>query len=150
MIKEYLEEAIQLELNVSRLYIKYSSLNDIDYTFWYALALEEGNHASILKNILQSIGMIKYEFSIGETELNELKETNAFIRQYIAMENVTREEALSVALSLEESAGEIHYQQLIDEDIDDRIMEIFIKLNKEDGHHVERIREYALINDIKI
>lgn len=150
MIKEYLEEAIQLELNVSKLYIKYSSLNDIDYTFWYALALEEGNHASILKNILQSIDMIKYKFSIGETELNELKETNVFIRQYIVMENITREEALSIALSLEETAGEIHYQQLIDEDIGDRIMEIFIKLNKEDEHHADRIREYASINGIII
>jgi rubrerythrin len=147
MIKEYLMEAINLELNMSKLYLKFSNINNTDYIFWYSLSVEEGGHAAILKNILSAIDMIEYNFNITDIELNDLKNTNDNI-DVILSNTYNRYDAFNIAMSLENSAGEIHYQKLIDSNIDDKIMKVFLKLNKDDNEHANRILDYMTTHNI--
>ena len=111
MIKEYLIEAVNLELNMSKLYLKFSNINNTDYIFWYSLSIEEGGHVAILKNILSAIDMINYDFNITEIELDELKQTNNKINDMLS-HTFNRVDAFDTAISLENTAGEIHYQKL--------------------------------------
>lgn len=149
LIKEYLNEAINLELNVSKLYLLFSKINDFDYNFWYKLSIEEGGHAAILKNILYSYKLIEYDFNISEIELNELKQTNEYILKLLKTNEYSRRDCFRIAINIENSAGEIHYQNLLDNDkIDDKIMKTFLKLNKEDDRHLEKITLYAQTHNI--
>lgn len=148
VIKEYLEEAIQLELNVSKLYLNFSNQHDEDYIFWYNLAIEEGGHASILKNIHGAVELVDYKFKVTVDNLNELKEANKYIFGLLSKTKYTRSETFKLAIDIESSAGEIHYQKILDSDIDDDILNIFIKLNEDDEYHLERIKDYANTHNI--
>jgi len=46
-----IEKAIQLELNVAELYIRFHKLFPSDASFWWKLAIEEKNHAALLKTL---------------------------------------------------------------------------------------------------
>lgn len=150
MIKDYLNEAIEFELNVCNLYMMYSTLNSEDHSFWYKLALEEGGHASILKNILSSINMVNHIFNINALDLAELSKTNDIIRKKCEVSYVNREDTFRTAMLIENSIGEIQYQKLIDSDIDDDIIKVFVKINNDEDRHLERIRDYISDNGINI
>jgi len=49
-LTKLLEEAILLELHVSKLYLLFSKLFPEDADFWWQICLEEKNHAALLKS----------------------------------------------------------------------------------------------------
>lgn len=149
MIKEYLEQAILLELNMAKLYAQFSNINNNDKEFWYKISLEESEHASLLQNVLNSIDLIEHNFDINQSELDELYETNNKLNDLIKIDyNTPRKELFKTALNLEKTLGEIHYHKLINSDVDDEIIKIFIKLNNDDNMHVKRIHEYIKNNNL--
>ena len=50
---QLIQEAIQLELNIAKLYLLFHQLLPEDSTFWWKLVIEEENHAALLKTIEQ-------------------------------------------------------------------------------------------------
>lgn len=138
----FLEEAIKLELNAAKLYFLFSE-HLIDYrSFWYNLSLEEFNHASILKSAKEfnDIDILPETF-IDLAILQQMEKTNSLfeILEKKFLENPTIENAKSIAALVESSAGEIHYEKLMNIETENRIIEIFQRLNRDDKNHLERI-----------
>ena len=77
--------------------------------------------------------------------LRHLKDTNQELRAQIKkFEKIppSRDEALNIALKIEDSAAELHFQKFMDEESNSTIDNIFKKLNKDDKNHAMRIRSY--------
>lgn len=140
-----LDEAIKLELTVSELYIMYNEYFPEDKDFWWRIAIEEKNHASLLESAKQFItsGIIKPEMFYEN--ISVLKEITEYCIETIRRfrENVPdRREAYEFALKLEDSAQEVHFQQMMNT-MDDgtHIIDILKKLNEDDVNHSERIKK---------
>jgi len=157
MIKKFyslLDESIKLELNISNLYmIFYENLPD-DANFWWKMVLEEKNHASLLRSGKEIFApMDKFPEELLSSSLQELSEANKFIQSLIERYREvppTREEAFNVALHLEQSAGEVHYQLFMEKIPDTQLMKTFQKLNNDDKDHAKRISSYMKTKGIKI
>jgi len=140
-----IEKAIQLELNVAELYIQFHTLFPSDATFWWQLAIEEKNHASLLKTLKEmkdSHMEIPADFYAEGSEA--LEESSRRISTAIQdiKNNPDRKLALRTAYDIENSAGEIHYDSFARTGSKSPVATIFKKLNGSDIDHARRIREY--------
>ncbi len=149
-----IEEAIRLELNVSELYLVFHSSFKEDMNFWWTMAIEEKNHAALLKN-LESFAthLSQLPSNISKISMIELQETNLRLEKLIPQYKDSppgREEAFQLAYSLETSAGESHFQQFADDNSGSKIAKIFKQLNQSDVDHARRIKDYATEHGMKI
>jgi len=140
-----INEAIQLELNVARLYIMFHKRLTEDATFWWALVIEEENHAALLRTIEQmDASQVEIPGGIMPNGLAELQKANLMILK--SMENFQRQPdrayAFQLAYKIEMSAGESHYNNFMNNAAESRIVEIFRTLNRDDLDHARRIQEY--------
>ena len=140
------EEAMRLEYNVSKLYIIFRDAYPQDAKFWWSLVIEESNHAALIKSgidYFMSEDFFPNEIFPSMDDLQEAnKELVSMLEQY-ASNPPTREEALKIALNVEISAGEIHYQRAMTKSTaDSEMLELFQTLNQEDKDHAKRIRAY--------
>ena len=152
-LPQLLEESIKLELNVSELYKIFSSAFPEDADFWKKLSLEEENHAVLIKLVkVELLSSDEFPSEILSSSLENLIEANnrlfSLLKEY--KDNPpSREKAFNVALSIEESAGEIHYQNATKMTSDLEYIKTFQRLNKDDKDHSERIRKYMSNKGIK-
>jgi hypothetical protein len=139
-----IDEAIKLELNMSKLYGLFREFNDKDHSFWYKLEVEEKNHAALLKTARDFVSFNRFPEKIIPEDISVLEESNRKVSEAIDTFILApeREKAFSIAIELEKSAGEIHYQYFMEQEDNDRISEIFRQLNREDKHHAQRIKSY--------
>lgn len=140
-----LEAAIALELNVSGLYGCYANAFGMDRDFWWKLSIEEKNHAALLRSGQLFVKNEIFPKEILCRNLEELESANREIKRLVQQfqsEPPSREEALRTALRLEESAGELHFQDSMENAPVSKVLEIFQKLNAADKGHAQRIREY--------
>ena len=140
-----IQKAIQLELNVAELYIHFYRLFPSDATFWWELAIEEKNHAALLKTLQQMKDASVYipdEFYPAGKEA--LEEANQKITTAILDfdKNPDRTRAFHTAYEIENSAWEIHYDSFAKSISSSQVATIFKKLNGEDINHAQRIRDY--------
>lgn len=145
LLEHYIDEAIKLELNISRLYFRFYQLFPEDKDFWWRLAAEEKNHASLLKNLKLAIPLVgNPPAELLALKTDDLRVTNEridnMVKTYAGHES--RRRALEHALELEESAGELHYQSFIESQDLSKEYKIFQHLNLEDKDHALRIRRY--------
>ena len=140
-----LEEAIFLELNVGELYLLFYRLFPEDAEFWWTLAIEEENHAALLKTVRQMDQLnVAIPPDLFPESLQDLQAANRMIRQAILdfEKNPDRTAAFRAAYLLETSAGEYHYDAFMKHATDSRVTSIFKHLNGDDVDHANRIREY--------
>jgi hypothetical protein len=145
------EEAMQLEYNVSKLYMIFRDTHPEDSDFWWQLVIEEGNHAALIKS------GIEYFIPVGVfpegmfPEMEDMQQANAelqsLLEQY-ATDPPSRETAFNVALKTEMSAGEMHFQRTMTKTADSKILDLFQKLNEDDKDHAKRILAYMKENQI--
>ena len=145
-LSEIVEESIKLELNVADIYNYFSTIFPEDTDFWQKLCSEEENHANLIKSgrdVLLSCD--EFPSEVLAPTLQELIETNnkliSLLKDFKG-NPPSRESALTIAIFLEESAGEIHFQHAMDAQSTSVNLEIFQDLNKDDMDHARRIREY--------
>ena len=146
-----IKEAIDLELNLADLYLLYYNYFPDDSQFWWALAVEEQNHAAILKTVLQMISSnvdIPREFLPARIE--ELVMANGRIKDFNEgfERNPDRTRAFQFAFATENSAGELHYNTFMKSEDDSHIASVFKTLNGDDMNHAERIRQYMIDHQI--
>jgi len=141
---QFIDDAIELELNMSKLYGLFSDYFDEDRAFWYRIAIEEKNHAALLKTGKDFIRFDKFPSGLLPEYPEVLKKSIQKIRDAMDtfIKNPDRELAFNLALEIEESAGEIHFQQFMEKDAKDSISDIFQKLNQADKDHAQRINTY--------
>ena len=150
-LMKYIKEGTALELNVAFLYANFYLTFPEDYDFWYALSSEEVNHASLLRSCeeFQKVGDINID--ISDTEIEVLSNLNKKFKDIISdfKQNPTRKKCFDIAMKLENSAGEIHYQKfMMNPEKNDRLSNVLKKLNDDDINHHERIKKYMIDNKI--
>ena len=145
-ITELAEESISLELNVSNIYSLFYNYFADDANLWWQLALEEKDHADLIKHGIEKFEPIEefpHEILCGS--LQDLKSTNKKLRSLLKQFKdipPSRELAFNTALEIETSAGELHFQNFMDKETNSTINELFQFLNRQDKDHAKRIRSY--------
>ncbi len=152
-LQKHLDESIQLELNLAKLYTLFNDCFFEDEDFWWELAMEEQGHATLLqqeKNQPQHKEF--FPENLLANDLQSLIDNNTKIAALIASYTCTppsRAEAFQTAYSLEMAAGESHFQQFLDSPSNSFSANIFKQLNQEDRDHAARIIQYMQKNHIK-
>ncbi|ANT64389.1 hypothetical protein [Prosthecochloris sp. CIB 2401] len=147
-LSDILHESIELELNISRLYTLFHDLYPEDEELWWQLAIEERNHAALLRyeKSNQQNGCSLAEGFLAP-DLEGIREANSLVITLIERfgDNCPpREEAFSTALEIENSIGEAHYQAFLDSDEGHSVAdELFRQLNQGDKDHARRIEAYV-------
>jgi len=154
---DLIDESIKLELNISKIYSIFYKIFPKHRDFWWEMEMEEMNHAALLRSIKHHYQPIeKIPDDLLPKEMNDLKKSNTQIEALLDKFNTERPtdiEAFNLALKLEQSVGEIHYQNFMsnnsNNDENDKISEIFKKLNGDDMDHSDRISNYMEKNGIQ-
>jgi hypothetical protein len=145
-VTSLIEESINLELNVSKLYTHFFKLFPDDAAFWWKLVVEEKNHAALIRSGKEYFEPLrKFPHDLLAPLLQILKDANSRLDSLIEKYEETppsREEAFNIALKIEESAGELHFQKFMDKEANSTTDNIFKELNKGDKDHAMRICRY--------
>ncbi len=147
-ILHLINESIHLERNIAALYMFFYGAFPEDSDFWWQLSLEENNHAALLESgrnyFIPADELFPYQ--IISTRLDFLTKINYEIETRLEEYKKSvpsRESAFNLALRLEESTGELHFQQtMTTEESNSEALKLFKGLNKEDKDHAIRIRRY--------
>lgn len=146
-----IQQAIQLELNVGKLYLLFHRLLPDDSKFWWELAIEEENHAALLKTakLMKNSG-VEIPEDFLPSGISDLRSSNQRIIQATEdfEKNPDRIKAFQLAQKIEISAGESHYDTFMQSAPDSPLAEIFRKLNGDDVGHAEKIRQYMIMHQI--
>ena len=141
-----IDESINLELNVANLYLLFHELFQEDRSFWWKLIMEEEGHAALLRSGKELfLPRNKFPHDLIDDRLRLLVDTNSRVHSLIEECEInppSREEAFNIAFSLENSAGELHFQRFMDGEPSSKMDAIFQELNKDDKNHAERISSY--------
>ena len=147
------EEAMQLEYNVSKLYMIFRDAHPEDQDFWWQLVIEEGNHAALIKSgrdYFMPVGVFPEGMFPAMEEMEKAnKQLESLLKKYTAAPP-SREVAFNVALKTEMSAGELHFQHTMAKPADSKVLELFQKLNQDDKDHAKRIRAYMEENQMAV
>lgn len=152
-LTEHLDQSIELELGAARLYTFFHDLFPEDEDFWWQLAIEERNHAALLRNekkTLPSHGENLPEDLLAE-DLEALRSANRKLADLLERYKASapsRQEAFQTALTLENSVGEAHFQEFMNRKSCSLPDELLRQLNQEDKDHERRIRNYMREHDI--
>ena len=143
---QIIELATELENVVADLYMLFHEIFPEDADFWLKLFTEEKEHASLLqwsRKLLESTGEFPEEVVPLDTAplIEAINKVKTCIAEFSAAKP-SREAALRVAIEIEESAGEVHYQSAMGKKADSTYMETMQRLNLDDKDHAERIRAY--------
>ncbi len=146
-LEKIIDESIKLEQNVAALYTIFSVTFTEDSDFWKDLVLEEENHASLIREGRKSFlvrGEFPHELLAPKLEMliSANKKLALLLKEY-SKNPPSRETAFKVAFELENSAGEVHFQQAMEKPPNSELMAIFQHLNRDDRDHARRIRTYA-------
>ena len=138
-------EAMQLEYNVSKLYMIFRDSHPEDAEFWWKLVIEESNHAALIKSGMDYFMPEGYFPDEIFPSMDELQKTNrelvSLLEKYIN-HPPSREIAFNLALKIEMSASEIHFQNTMTKQTDSEVLKLFQRLNQDDKAHAKRIRAY--------
>jgi hypothetical protein len=148
------DESIKLEKNVAELYVTFQDTFPEDAGFWRELIIEERRHAALLESGKAHFAPAS-TFPVGllSATLDELQDVNANLVKLFARyqeKSPSREEAFNIALKIEKSAGEIHFQKFMEKEADSHYVELFQRMNAYDKDHESRIRAYMEKHGIQI
>ena len=149
-----IDQSLELELNIAELYYLFHDQQSQDSDFWWTLSLEEKNHAAILRAGVKYFAPLgRFPKALLVNSLSEIENENSQIRDMIERyrENPpSRDKAFRIAVDLEMSGAEMHYQSFMSQHADDNAAEVFRRLNKEDKNHIDRIICYMNDNGIPL
>jgi CheY-like chemotaxis protein len=145
-LEQFIDQAIQLELNAADIYLIFSDAIPEDANFWATLAWEEKNHASVLKagkDILMPAD--QFPADLLPNVIQVLVETNSWLdslKEKFAEVKPDRKTAFAIAIKIESSAGEQHFQSIMEAPSESKVIRILQELCEDDIHHLNRIQEY--------
>jgi len=153
-LADLIEESIELELNAAGLYALFHFAFPDDAAFWWQLHQEERNHASLLRSIKDTFLPISvYPDALVLPSLEQLKKSNEKLRHMLEKFRTkppSREDSFHIAMEVETSAGEIHFQRFAEKMHENKIDQIFSQLVKDDKDHLQRIQQYMIDRNIKM
>lgn len=146
------EALIETELYISELYLLYSDIFPEDRDFWWNLAVEEKNHAALMKSAVSFFKKGLFPDEILPDELEMIKSISAGITtqtQKFRLTHPSKDAAYHFAIKIEESGGEFYYQELMNKTSENKIIRIFQRLGEANKNHAERIRSLTAKYTIK-
>ena len=154
-LSRILDETIQLELNVADLYLSFGQAFSEDKDFWSHLAVEEKNHAALLRSgKLESLDRGQFPANALTTNLDALikanKEIKALVKAHKQKPPSSRASAFEIAIKVEESTGEIDFSCFMEQVADSLALQLFSRVNREDRDHARRLRNYIREKSIGI
>lgn len=143
-VEDIIDKAVQLELNLAKLYRIFAEHFDEDREFWSLLESEEKKHSALLKTGYDFARINRFPERIFPEQAEALDESINFVQQCIVdfIAKPQRQLAFKMALELEKSAGEVHFQRFMESTARESLTAIFQKLNQADKDHVSRIQTY--------
>ncbi|MGE5305851.1 MAG: hypothetical protein ACM3TN_21265 [Alphaproteobacteria bacterium] len=145
-LSRILDETIQLELNVADLYLSFGHAFSEDKDFWSQLAVEEKNHAALLRSgKLESVDKGQFPAKALTTNLNALVKVNTELKALVKKHKrkpPSRVAAFETAIKVEESTGEIDFSCFMGQVADSLALQLFSRVNSEDKDHARRLRNY--------
>ncbi len=152
IVRQFLIESIALELNIGDLYQQFSAKYEQDYDFWWKLSIEEMNHAALIESI-NDIFLTEDFLPADKIELQtiKLRKMNYFIHENIEKfrtDNPLRADAFKLAIEIENSIGESHFELFMTSKPNSEVVKIMQKLNGDDINHASRMTKYIFINGI--
>lgn len=146
-VETQINEAIKLEINMYKLYTLFQEIFPEDSVFWKGLASEERNHIVILRKIKPFLPYDQ-EFSdeFFSENINTMIQTNNKVNSLLNefKQNPDRNIAFEKAIEIENSASELHYQNMMNKETNSKLAKIFNRLNVDDNDHAKRIKSYSL------
>jgi hypothetical protein len=153
-LSRILDETIQLESNVADLYLSFSHAFSEDKDFWSLLAVEERNHAALLRTgKLESFDKADFPAKALTTNLGALVKVNREIEMLVKAHKQkppSRASAFEIAIKVEESTGEIDFSCFMEREADSLALKLFSRVNSEDRDHARRLRNYMREKSIAI
>jgi hypothetical protein len=141
-----MDEAVRLEQNVADLYLVFHHAFQRDADFWWRLTFEEQGHAALIRGargfLRECSGFPDEGLLPTLQDLRECNKRITLLLQEYREKPPGREQAFSVAVELEESAGEAHFQLAMECTPSSKTQEVFQSLNRDDRDHADRIRAY--------
>ena len=143
---QLIDESIKLELNASKIYMFFCNTFPEDSGFWRKLVLEEENHADLIKSGKGTFLLPgQFPSKLLVSSVQTLCKTNNKLISLLKKYNEkppSRESAFNIALNIEKSAGELHFQLAMEKSPTSSIMEVLQILNKDCKDHANRILAY--------
>ena len=139
---------IDFESSISEVYMEFSRIFPDDKEFWWRIAMEEKNHASIIqsgRDVFNSMGLFPVELtslSIDYLKLALAEKKALLSRIKEQHQNLTRKKAVAIAIKIEESDIENIFQELMKIHPDLKSIKVFQTLNKETCDHAVRLLRY--------
>ncbi len=151
-LSQLIEESIRLELNIADIYMVFYNTFPEDSDFWWKMTSEEKSHANLIKSGRDTF-LDQFPSKLLAPSLQKLCNINnklaSLLKEY--KENPpSREAAFNIALKIEKSTGELHFQLAMEKSFTSGIMKIFQELNNEYKDHANRIRTYMSDKGIEI
>jgi hypothetical protein len=151
-LSQLIDESIKLELNIADIYMVFYNTFFEDSDFWWKMTLEEKSHANLIKSGRDTF-LDQFPPKLLAPSLQKLNNTNdkliSLLKEY-KEKPPSRETAFNIALNIEQSTGELHFQLAMEKSLTSSIMKIFQELNNDYKDHANRIRTYMRDNGIKI
>jgi len=144
----------EIELLVRDIYLRFSELFEEDRDFWWRLAIEEGDHSSLILAGMETFEpMHLFPEEVKAFSIDELDESIARKKELLDQVkrpscSMSREEALRYSAAMEMSDIERCFQLLMEEvDDESRERQLFQRLNRDSAEHGRRI--FARIKDLE-
>ena len=149
---QLIDETIKLELNIADIYLVFRNTFPEDSDFWWKMSMEEKKHANLIKSGRDTF-LDQFPTKLLAPTLQVLCNTSkkliSLLKEY--KENPpSRETAFNVALGIEYSAGELHFQLAMEKRFVSSIIKIFQDLNNDCKDHANRIHAYMRDKGIEI
>lgn len=150
-----LEESVAYEERLAELYRLFAKRHPRDEAFWSELAVEEEHHAAILRSLGVWVAIGADVAHVVAPSLPKLKKSNAVLSRVLERarkEPVTRSDAFNIALNLERTASEAHFQKTMVGKAggNDKLAGAMRRLCAFDKDHLKRIRAMMKTAGIKI
>ncbi len=151
-LSQLIDESIKLELNVAEIYMVFYNTFPEDSGFWWKMALEEKSHANLIKSGRDTF-LDQFPSKLLAPSVQMLYKTNNKLTSLLKEYKKTppsRESAFNIALDIEQSPGELHFQHAMEKSFTSSVMKTFQELNKDKKDHFNRIRTYMSDKGIEI
>lgn len=139
-------QLVEIEKNVGKLYRIFGTIHKVDSLFWNQLAVEEDRHATLLSTHMEYIAdSPALHQHILATPVETLYRINSKIEEVLAMcdkQSPTRIDCFTMALQIEQSAGEVHLQNVHESPDDNIAVQVLQALSSADIAHADRIKSY--------
>lgn len=154
-LRQLIDVAIKLELSMAEIYHSFYKRFPEDADFWRKIVVEERKHAALLddwKQHLLDTAMFPVELmDTSSAAINNLNNEIESILRRESEDPPVRAAAFKLAIMLEESAGEAHFQHVLQQvEPSSKAIRLFRRLHEADVDHADRLRNYMHQNGLEM